>query len=112
MAIAIYPFDFFYSNRIRVAITLIITREIAANSKVRGEYANAIHTLKRSIIGHPLLVQLRLHFLHSLSVADKESGLITIKLTCYIFRNSHYTEKYFNLNANIQHFNQLRFLKL
>ena len=88
-------------------------REIAANSKVRGKYANAIHTLERSImIGHPLSVQLRLHFLHGLSVADKESGLITIKLTCHIFRNSHYTEKYFSLITNIQHFYQLRFLKL
>ena len=49
------------------------TREIAANSKVRGKYANAIHTLERSIIGHPLSVQLRLHFSHSLTVVDKES---------------------------------------
>ena len=53
------------------APALIITRKISANSKVRGKYANAIHTLKRSISGHPLLsVQLRLHFLHSLTVAD------------------------------------------
>ena len=87
-------------------------QEIAANSKVRGRYTNAIHTLERSIIGHPLSVQLRLHFLHSFSVADKVSGLIAIKLTCFIFRNSHYTEKHFSLNTNIQRFNQLHFLKL
>ena len=101
MAIAIHPLNIFATKRIRVAITLIITREISANFKVRGKYANAIHTLERSIIGHPLSVQLRLHFLHSLSVADKESGLITIKLTCNIFRNSHYTERYVCLNTNI-----------
>ena len=47
-----------------------------------------------------------------LSAADKESGLTTIKLTCYIFSNLHYTEKYFSLNTNTQRFNQLRFLKL
>ena len=63
MAIIIHPSNFFGTNRIRVAITLIITREILANYKVRGKYANAIHTLERSIIGHPLSVQLRLHFL-------------------------------------------------
>ena len=77
MAIAIYPLNFFYSNRIRAAIKLIITRENSANSKAREKYANASHTLERSIIGHPLSVQLRLHFLHSLSVAHKELGLIT-----------------------------------
>ena len=54
-------------------MTLIITRKSSANSKVRGKYANAIHTLERSISGHPLSVQLRLHFLHSLTVVDKES---------------------------------------
>ena len=55
----------------------------SAKTKVRGKCASAIQTLERSIIGHPLSVQLRLHFLHSLSVADKESGLTTKKLTCY-----------------------------
>ena len=67
-------------------MTLIITRKISANSKVRGKYANAIHTLERSISGHPLSVQLRLHFLHSLTVADKESDLIT-DVTHYKFKN-------------------------
>ena len=80
MANAIYPVNFFYSNRIRVAITLIITREISAKTKVRGKCANAIHTLERSIIGHPLSVQLRLYFLRSLSVADKESGFDNNKI--------------------------------
>ena len=65
MAIAIYPLNF-YSNRIRVAVTLIITREKnLANTKIRGKYANASHTLKRYInviIGHPLSVQLRFYF--------------------------------------------------
>ena len=88
------------SRPCKCGLTLIITRESSANSKVRGKYTNAIHTLKRSIIGLPLSVQLRLHFLHSLSVADKESGLIMMKLTCYIIRNSHYTEKYFSLNTS------------
>ena len=62
MAIAIYPSNFFGTNRIRIAVTLIITREISAATEVRGKYANASHTLERSIIGHPLSVQLRLHF--------------------------------------------------
>ena len=112
MAIAIYRLDIIGTNRIRAAITLIITRKNSAETKVRQKCVNAIHTLERSIIGHPLSVQLRLHFWHSLSVADKGSGLKTTKLTCYIFRNLHYTEKYFSLNTNIQRFNQLRFLKL
>ena len=71
MAIAIYPLNFFYMNRIRVAMTLIITRKISANSKVRGKHANAIHTLERSISGHPLSKQLRVRFLHSLTVVER-----------------------------------------
>ena len=62
MAIAIYPSNFFGMNRIRIAVTLIITREISADTEVRGKSANASRTLERSIIGHPLSVQLRLHF--------------------------------------------------
>ena len=62
MAIAIYPLNFFYSNRIRIAVTLIITQKNSADTEVRGKYANASHRLERSIIGHPLSVQLRLHF--------------------------------------------------
>ena len=77
MTIAVYPLNFFYLNRIRLAITLDITRKISANSKVREKYSNAIHLLKRSTIEHPLSVQLRVHFLHSLAVVNKESGLIT-----------------------------------
>ena len=108
MASAIYSSNFFYSNRIRVAKTLIITREISANSKVRGKFANAIHTLERSIIEHSLLVQFRLHFLHSLTVVDKESELIT-NVTHYKFKN-HYklytrliiTKQFSNKHHNIK----------
>ena len=113
MAIVIYPSNFFGTNTIRVAVTLIITRKNSAKTKVRGKFANAIHTLERSIIGHPLSVQLRLHFLHSLSVADKKSGLITIKLTCYTYSEIRITQR--NTSAVIQIYsalNQLRFLKL
>ena len=58
MAVAIHP-NIFDMSRIRVAITLAAMRENSANFKVRGKYANASHTLERSIIGHPLSVQLR-----------------------------------------------------
>ena len=92
MAVAIYPLNFFYSNRNRVAITCIITREISANSNVRGKYANAIHTLERSIIGHPLSVQLRLHFLHSLTVVDKESEFDNIIDSLHIQKFALYRE--------------------
>ena len=44
------------------------------------------YTLERSIIGPPSSVQLRLHFLHSLAVVDKESGLIA-DVTHYKFKN-------------------------
>ena len=62
MAIAIYPLNFFGTNRIRTAVTLIITRKNSADTEVRGKCANASHALERSIIAHPLSVQLRLHF--------------------------------------------------
>ena len=86
MAIAIYSSNFVNSNRIRIAVTLIITRKKSADTEVRGKHTNASHTLERSIIGHPLSVQLRLHYQHSLTVVDTESGLIT-DVTHYKFKN-------------------------
>ena len=73
MAFVIHPSNFLGMNRIRVAVTLMIMQKNSGKTKVRGKCTNAIHTLERSTIGHPLSVQLRLHFLHSLSVVDKES---------------------------------------
>ena len=39
----------------------------SANTKVRGKYANASHTLERSIIGQTLSVELRLYFFAQLT---------------------------------------------
>ena len=41
------------------------------------ETSLATNYVSGGVIGHPLSVQQRLHFLHSLAVVDKESGLIT-----------------------------------
>ena len=56
MAIVIHPSNFFGTNRIRITVTLLITRKNSGKTKVRGKCANAIHRLERSIIGHPLSV--------------------------------------------------------